>query len=380
MPTRRHVLELLATTPLMTPGLAACATATLPDPVAAWRNPGAGETDPRRHALAHAILAPNPHNRQPWLIDLVGDDAMVLTADLTRLLPATDPPNRQITIGCGAFLELLDLAARQSGHRADFTLWPEGEPQPVLDARPIAHITLTKDPSVAKDPLNAQITRRRTNRLKFEPRDPPATALQAIAAAARNDQCAAFIIAETATRDALRDLTRRAWRLEASTPRTIQESIDLTRIGRAEIARQPDGLVLQGPVMEALHAVGIVTRAAMANPKSIAYRQQLAFYDPLSASAAAFLAITAATPSRADEIAAGRAYARANLTATSLGLSMQPMSQALQEFPEMAELKTEMDRLTDAPAAGRLHMLVRIGYADDVPASPRHPFAEHIRA
>ncbi|MFY8140075.1 MAG: hypothetical protein ACOVMO_05095, partial [Caulobacter sp.] len=51
----------------------ASATACAPtgaNPRAAWDKPGAGETDVRRKALAFAILAPNPHNMQPWMADL----------------------------------------------------------------------------------------------------------------------------------------------------------------------------------------------------------------------------------------------------------------------------------------------------------------------
>ncbi|MFZ4069916.1 MAG: hypothetical protein ACOYJ6_07400, partial [Caulobacterales bacterium] len=64
MPTRRSVLALLGAAPFA----AGCEQTNLPDPIAAWRAPGAGEADPRRYALAHAILAPNPHNMQPWLV------------------------------------------------------------------------------------------------------------------------------------------------------------------------------------------------------------------------------------------------------------------------------------------------------------------------
>ncbi|MBU6373643.1 MAG: twin-arginine translocation pathway signal protein [Alphaproteobacteria bacterium] len=379
---RRHVLRLFAAAPLgaamVAPAACAAAEADLPDPAAPWRSPGAGEQDPRRHALAHAILAPNPHNMQPWLIDLVGADSFLLRVDLARLLPATDPPNRQITIGCGAFLELMDLAARETGHRAEITLWPEGEPQPVLDGRPIAAVRLVPDASVAKDSLYAQIVRRRTSRLAFSDRAPPAADLEAVRAAGQSATISAFMAASEPQLTALRDLTKRAWRLEATTPHTIAESIKVTRIGKAEIARDPWGLALQGPVIEIGHAVGLVTRKTLADPNSFAFKEQLAFYDPLAASARAFLGLTAATTSRADEIAAGRAYARANLEATRLGLSMQPMSQALQEFPEMAALKREMDALTAAPATGRLHMLARIGYGEAVPPSPRRPWSDHL--
>eukprot|EP01035_Chromulina_nebulosa_P011549 gene11549-15426_t len=180
MTTRRSVLELLAgggAASLMN----GCAAPAEIDPIAAWRNPGAGETDPRRWTLAHAILAPNPHNRQPWLIDLPGTDEIIFYADTTRMLPATDPPNRQITLGCGAFLELLNLAACERGLRADMALWPEGEPQPLLDERPIARIRLTPDPSIRPDPLFRQITQRQTNRVAFDlTQHPSATDLQKV--------------------------------------------------------------------------------------------------------------------------------------------------------------------------------------------------------
>src|SRR5262245_43322635 len=99
--TRRNVTTLLAGAAVAAQ-VSGCAPA--PDPIAAWRKPGAAETDLRRYALAHALLAPNPHNRQPWLVQLIGDDELVLHADIDRLLPQTDPFDRQIVVGCGAFL------------------------------------------------------------------------------------------------------------------------------------------------------------------------------------------------------------------------------------------------------------------------------------
>ncbi|MEM8827435.1 MAG: twin-arginine translocation pathway signal protein, partial [Pseudomonadota bacterium] len=45
---------------------------------APWRLGDRTFDDPRLHALAHAILAPNPHNRQPWLVELRDDDRIIL--------------------------------------------------------------------------------------------------------------------------------------------------------------------------------------------------------------------------------------------------------------------------------------------------------------
>ncbi len=79
--------------------------------VEGWRGPAPTETDPRRRALAWALLAPNPHNLQSWVVDLSQPGTIVLFVDRTRLLPQTDPLSRQILIGHGCFLEILAMAA-----------------------------------------------------------------------------------------------------------------------------------------------------------------------------------------------------------------------------------------------------------------------------
>ncbi|MBK7590800.1 MAG: hypothetical protein IPI27_05565 [Betaproteobacteria bacterium] len=143
------------------------------------------EPDLRRWVLGHAILAPHSHNLQSWRVDLRTPGEIVLRCDRQRLLPETDPFARQIVMSQGTFLELLDLAARERGHRAEITLFPEGVFGPEgVDHRPVARIRLVPDAAVAKDPLFAQIMSRHTNRNAYDPkRAVPAAAWQAMAAA-----------------------------------------------------------------------------------------------------------------------------------------------------------------------------------------------------
>ena len=105
----------------------------------AWRQAGTPQ-EYRRRFLSYALLAPNPHNRQPWLVRLDGEDGLTLFCDLDRRLPETDPFDRQITLGCGAFLELLTIAAAQEGYRADITPFPDGVSLPRLDERPVRSV------------------------------------------------------------------------------------------------------------------------------------------------------------------------------------------------------------------------------------------------
>src|SRR6056297_737865 len=118
--------------------------------------------DPRLRALSHALLAPNPHNRQPWEAELRGTDTIAIWRDPARDLPVTDPFARQLTIGMGCFLELTRMAAAQAGLASETVLFPEGEDGPV------AVVTLT--PGGVPDPLFAHAPERRSHKEGFEAR------------------------------------------------------------------------------------------------------------------------------------------------------------------------------------------------------------------
>src|SRR5687768_14669935 len=103
---RRRFLTLMGGGVILAAGSAAGAFAVTRTPTRAlmpWTQTTFYD-EPRRRALSFAILAPNPHNRQPWLVDLATPGEVLLLVDTARMLPHTDPQNRQVTIGLGCFL------------------------------------------------------------------------------------------------------------------------------------------------------------------------------------------------------------------------------------------------------------------------------------
>ncbi|MFY7695676.1 MAG: hypothetical protein ACOVQK_04965, partial [Cyanobium sp.] len=110
-----------------TVGITGCSDELPEAAIQPWRSPDR-DTDLRRFMLAHALLAPNPHNRQPWIADLREPGRIHLICDGDRLLPETDPFGRQILIGCGAFIELAVVAATQRGVSVKVELFPGGMP------------------------------------------------------------------------------------------------------------------------------------------------------------------------------------------------------------------------------------------------------------
>ena len=370
------------------PALVACSSALPPEAVAAWQPPAppAPGSDVRRWILAHAILAPHSHNLQSWRVDLRQPGEIALYCDRTRLLPETDPFSRQIMMSQGTFLEVLDLAARQQGQRAEITLFPLGEfdPKAVPADGLTARIRLVPDASVRPDPLFAQVFRRHTNRSAYEMKAPDPAALQSI-------EAAAMALGDTLTlrvgfagpQDARiaehRAIAREAWRIELVTPRTVMESYRVLRVGPTEIMQHRDGISINEPMVRALAAVGLFDRTKVPGPDDSATTGQIKdFATKIEATPAFFWMVTDGNDRRT-QVQAGRAYARAQLAATAQGLSMHPLQQALQEYPEQAEPYAAIHRLLGAdPARQTVQMWARLGYAPPVGPAPRRGLEAHL--
>lgn len=353
-----------------------------PEAVAAWAGPG-DEPDLRRWVLSWAILAPHSHNLQSWLVDLRTPDRITLYCDPTRLLPQTDPFSRQIMMSHGTFLELLDLAARERGHRAEITLFPDGAFGPGQpDARPVAAIRLVPEAPVARDPLFAAIPHRRTNREAYEPARPvPAAAWQAMADAVRSwAGRLGWIGADDAAGLARhRSIASEAWRIELTTPRTILESYHVLRVGSAEIARHRDGLSLTDPMVVVLTKLGLFDRTVAPKPGDMAVAGQIEAFDAHLATTPGFLWMTTEANDRSTQVNAGRAYARVQLAATAAGVAMQPLSQALQEYPEVKRPYDAIHGLVGADG-GTVQMWARVGFAPAIGPAPRRGLDAIIRS
>ena len=364
-------------------GVALTSEAYPAEAVEAWRGPGV-EADARRRALAYAITAPNPHNLQPWLVDLREPDVITLTTDRQRVLPETDPFGRQILIGHGAFIELLAMALQAQGLQSRVELWPQGEMPALLNAwdnRAVARIYLTKSSGsgVAVDSLFKQVLNRRSPKSKFDAARPitPDVLL------ALTKDIASPGIKLGATIDAtqlapLRLLCQQGAKAELLKPGSVLESQRLMRVGPTEILQHCDGITLNSRFVRALNSMGMFDRATPPAEGSAAYNATISLYAENSNSAAGFVWLSTPGNSRSQQIEAGRAFVRLQLKATELGLGLHPMSQALQEFVEMKPSYEKAHQLMlgkpapQTPNDETLQMFCRLGYtAGLVPATPR---------
>jgi hypothetical protein len=387
---RRHFIRLVGGGVVLsaTAQMAACSlSSNYPaQAVEAWRGPQ-GELDPRRRGLAYALTAPNPHNLQPWRVDLRESGVITVLTDPKRVLPHTDPFGRQILIGHGAFIELLVMALAEQGLETDVSLWPQGEFGAELkgwDERPVARITLR--PGGVKDPLFAQVLKRHTPKSDYDTSRPVSSeSLKMLMASVTDARIQAGGTVSTQDLPALRDLCWQSAQVELQTPRTVMESIELTRVGPEEILKHRDGISLNGWMVRLLTAVGQFDRSAPPVPGSQAHQAMAGRFQGHSQTSMGFVWLSAKNR-RADQILAGRAYVRLQLKATELGLGVHPMSQALQEFPEMAPHYARAHQLMlqrpapTAPDDETVQMFCRLGYTNKPPlATPRRPIASFVQ-
>jgi hypothetical protein len=331
--------------------------------------------DIRLDAFRYAILAPNPHNRQPWRIKLVGTDQALISCDLEKRLPQTDPFDRQILIGFGCFLEVARIAAAERGVRMDIEPFPEGLPGERLDAQPIASVRFVKDPSVKKDPLFRFIATRRSNKRPYDMTKPVDQQAIAALAASAIDKSGLQVVATKANGmvQSLRTLSWDAWLIEFFTRHTWQETVDLMRIGKAEIEANPDAVSVGGAFLDAMALTGQLTREKMATPGTIAHNSAMDRYKPTLASGMAYSWIITDTNTRRDQLNAGQAWVRVNLEATRQNLGFHPISQALQEYKEMQAEYAKVHTMLGAKPGQCVQMLVRLGHGEVIGKTSRWP-------
>ncbi len=384
MTTRRTFLRVAGTSVviLAAGGAALTQVDQMPDAaVEAWRGPAPSVSDPRVRAISYALLAPNPHNMQAWMADLSEPNVVTFICNPVGLLPQTDPFSRQVVIGCGCFLELLRIAAAEQGFRVEQQLFPQGPwPENAVGTTALARLTFVKDATVPRDPLFAQILRRRSTKANYR----AGAAASAAHVAALADVVRGGPVTFAATggpREVarLKAISAAAYRVEAGTHRTHMETVERLRIGADEIATHRDGLSIHGPGIWLLKTAGLMTPAAFADPKSLAFKQTIDLYTGWIENSWSFGWMTTPLNDRATQIATGAAYVRANLKATEVGLAMAPLSQALQEFPEMAGQMRAIVAATGTPSGHTLQMFFRMGYGDPAPATPRRPLDAIIR-
>lgn len=327
-------------------------------------------------AITWGIQAPNPHNTQAWKFRVLSDTAALLYLDEKRLLPVTDPPARQIHLGAGCCIETLAVGMSTEGYGTDVELLPEGAHGfDEIGRKPVAKIALRPAATTSADPLADAIGRRQTNRRPYT--GPLLTAAEAdeIRACVLPGTAEVLTVAEPDAMAPLLDVFYRAWEIEVTNERLYEETRIWFRFDEQQRRTHRDGLSMPQLGVDGLKRRFVEWTLRDGDPKRWFGKRTLS--STLTTlrqgidSTRGIVMLKTATNEQADWLVAGRAFARVHLGLTQLGLTCNPYSQVLQEYPEVAALQREFDEMVGAQGPEKIQMAVRVGRAEAAYVAPR---------
>jgi len=341
-----------------------------------WDGPSDSESDIRLKVIAYAILCPNPHNKQPWLIKLTSQLNLELYVDQTRLLPETDPFARQIHIGQGCFLETLSIAASGLGYQADIEYFPQGEySNVVIEKHPVARVLLTKNTDIKKDPLFKYILNRQSNKREYDNSrllSFQKSQLQAIPIA----KGTALTLHQSESEvKYLRELLTEAMIIESNNKARDLETIKMFRFNAQEVEKYKDGFGLEHQGISGIKKFMIeslfLDRGKTEKDPTDFGKQSVNITRSICESSSSFAWLTTEGNSRLQQVNVGRDYCRLNLTTTAMGLAQHPMSQVLQEYQDMLPLQKKFKQHFNIESEQTVQMLVRLGKSKTTAHTPR---------
>lgn len=333
------------------------------DPYEAVEQPLPPVGDDRLRALlAWAVLAPSPHNTQPWSW-AVDNGVIELRSDTSRLLRVSDPQGRELVIGCGAALEhlLLRLGAEQTA------VTVEELPDPG-DTTLLARVrTGTGDPYEYRPDLVAAMAVRRTNRTAYhgDPMDPALRSSLIRAVDRFGVECA--WLEDPESRAALAALIMAGDREQMSSAEFRRE---LAHWMRPAHSASPDGMQ-----SDLLGQRGIAAYFAPLAVRTFDMGKMTAARDgELTAGSPDITVVWTPADDTAAWLATGRLLARLTLEAQAAGRASAYMNQPC-EVPAIREQLAQSLRI-----AGYPQLVIRFGLAESVHAASRLPVSQVLRA
>ncbi len=344
--------------------------------------------DPRIQLAAHGLLAANNHNMQPWKIrlDAADDTVFYLYADSARLTKEVDPQARQMMITQGAFLEYVAEAGKQLGYNVHLSLFPNGDYDEnnivqSMDALPVAKVTIEKT-QPADSPLYAYMFMPDTNRGPYQAGPLLAGEISALqSTATEQDVVTLQIFDQKKDMEELGGLAMQAAAIEAGVDRVMQEANEIFRSNEYQKNQYRYGFSVEGQGTTGImvHVMqGLVTVFPSLNSGKGASDMFLQSTQKSVDNTPAYAMIKTDGNSRKSHVLSGMAYSRLVLAGHAAGIVMQPLSQALEEYPEMQGPYTRIHS-EYAQNGETIQMLFRLGKpAQDVSQSMRRDVRDLI--
>lgn len=302
--------------------------------------------------VRYAILAPSLRNTQPWAFS-VRRNRVHLIADFRKAQPVADPDRRELYISIGCALENLLVAAEHFGFGHGTAYFPE-------PSAPDLVATVTFEPGGPPSESRAGATlgallRRHNDDGVFRPAPVPEQLRMRLLACRTEPDLQVLLTDDRPFRHWIDALTREADRVELADPAFRKE---LNHWMRQDVfgARPP--------------------REARRPTAEVDLVESVAQRDHAIVESAALLGLICATgDGPLIHVRTGQLFERLWLTATALGMSVNPMSQTMRH----PRLRAAVGELLPSPGWTPQHLFrAGFGASEETSRTPRRPLDDVV--
>lgn len=343
--------------------------------------------DHRTQIIAHGILAANGHNIQNWKFkyDPKNNKSFDMYLETNRLVNEVDPYKTQAVISQGTLFEYMNLAGESLGYNLKVELFPDGKysndiSEEDLKQKRVAHVELEAIQK-QQSPLYDEIFKPDTYRISYEKGVLSQQEIKILTDLNNDENLQVVYIGEGEKYEKIRNYVLESAKIESELERVMQESQKIFRKNEREKNKYRYGFSFEGSgmtgfkmqLMQSLLTLIPSMNSIEAAKNSFMTQTKMATEDN-----AGFILITTKNNSRIEQFNAGRLYSRIQLTAHTLDLAVQPLSQSIQEYPEMNDIYENIHK--DLVKNNEtILMLFRIGKpTSEVPKSMRQDVESFI--
>ncbi|MFY8037106.1 MAG: Acg family FMN-binding oxidoreductase [Cyclobacteriaceae bacterium] len=330
--------------------------------------------EPVLKAITIGMNAPNPHNTQAWKFKIVSAYETLLYVDEKKILPATDPPARQIHIGCGSFIAIFKMGAASLGYDTEVEYLPDGEyAHHEIGNKPVAKLKLILR-GVSSDPLYKHVYHRQTNRGIYFGELITETEFKEILRRANANHCQLKLHNDPSELPSLLEILFKGMEVECHDRKAYDESRQWFRV-KSDIEEKRDGINLRTNGMKGLKRW--IAETVLSNYSEKVWHNEsnistyLKNYHEVVLSSKGVVTFLTERNQQMDWLKCGEDFARFQMAAYDLGFVIQPLSQVLQEFESMKTLREEFTKRMLVADPAKIQMVVRIGRGNPMEYSYR---------
>lgn len=300
----------------------------------------------------YASKAPSGHNTQPWKFHIT-NSTITVVPNLEVALPVVDGNNRELFISLGCAAENLCIAASYFGYTTHII---ECSMEAII-------LELTKNDLTIEDPLFHQIEKRQTNRNIYNGYKISNGILQQLQSIPKENGVQ-FYFTEIATpfADTITEYIMKGNEIQMADIAFKNELLSWMRFNKKQVEATHNGLsylVFGNPPLPEILARPIVSLFLKPNVQNKSDKKKID-------SSSHFIVCTTQQDTIKEWINLGRTLQRFLLKATEVGISYAFLNQPCEVATLASDLREKVPVNKEYPT-----LIMRIGYAKQIPYSPR---------